>query len=268
MFAPLLVDLRNAAQNDGNVAMIARELGPGDAQKFSVQFKGTIELAALMEGLPSVEGRGGVVQTIEAERSPANFQCLFVVFQGLIELIALDVDAAHVIQRRGYLGMVPAVSGITNGKRSAEVAHGLGRMVGREVVMQDAQAVEGGPNTDVIRSMDCLGMMEGGFVRFDGIVDLSQAVLQLANVLKDGKGEDGKLLIAGLGEIFIFLLVLVIIILPMNPVLSIEDDIADKSLPRSAIEVGGLIKILCLAVALTQIEEESGRDDVASLISA
>ena len=173
MFTALLMDLCNAAQDDGDVAMIVRELASSDAQKFSIELKSAIKLVALMKGLPGVKGGGGVVQAIQAKTSPADLQDLFVVCEGLLKLIALDMDAAHVVERRGYLGMVPAVSSTSDGKRSSEEFHSLIRMVRRKVVMQDAQAVESGSNDDVVGSMGCLGMVEGGFVRLNGIPNLS-----------------------------------------------------------------------------------------------
>ena len=116
MLAALLMDLCDTAQDNSNVAMIVRELVSSDAQKFSIELKSAIKLVALMEGLPGVKGGGGVVQAIEAKTSPADLQGLLVVCEGLLKLIALDVDAAHVVERRGYLGMVPAVSSSSDGK--------------------------------------------------------------------------------------------------------------------------------------------------------
>ena len=264
-----LVDLCNAAQDDGNVAMIVRELGSSDTQKLSIELKSAIKLVALMEGLPGVKGGGGVVQAVEAKTSPADLQGLLVVCEGLLKLIALDVDAAHVVERRGYLGMIPAVSSSSDGKRSAEEFHGLIRMVRGKVVRQDAQTVKSGSDDNVVGPMGFLGMVKGRFVRFDGIGNLSQAVLQLANVLKDWKGEGWEAFIAGLDEIFIFFLVIVVVILlPCISAAGIENDIADKRFPGPVEAVGGLIEVLGLTVALSQVEQESGRNDILTLVGA
>ena len=79
----------------------------------------------------------------------------------------------------------------------------------------------------------------------------------MANVLKDWKGEGWEAFTASLDEIYIFFLLVVIIVVVVLPIISaagIEYYIANKSLPGSMEEVGGLIKVLGLTVALSHVE--------------